>query len=179
MNILKKIYKILKHEDIDYLKKRGLVIGNNFKIQRDCIIDKDHCFLITIGNNVTLAPRVHILAHDASTKEYLGYTKVGRVNIGDNVFIGAGSIILPNVSIGDNCIIGAGSVVTKSFGNGLVIAGNPAKVINETDSYLIKNKQLMNNSVIYDEKWTFRNGINTKMKEQMKEELKSGIGFVE
>ena len=42
---------------------------------------------------MTLAPRVHILAHDASTKNYLNFTKIGRVNIGNNVFIGAESVV--------------------------------------------------------------------------------------
>ena len=179
MNIFKKIYKILLSEDIDFLKRRGLVVGKNLKMQRDCIIDKDHCFLITIGDNVTLAPRVHILAHDASTKIHLGYTKIGCVNIGNKVFIGAGSIILPNVTIGDNCIIGAGSVVTKSFEEGLLIAGNPAKVIGKTRDYIKKNKNLMEESLIYDESWTIRNKMSKKMKKEMKESLKDTIGYVE
>lgn len=51
---------------------------------------------------------MQILAHDASTKRYLGYTKIGRVLIGNNVFVGAGTIILPSVAIGNNVIIGAG-----------------------------------------------------------------------
>ena len=55
-----------------------------------------------------MAPHVQILAHDASTKRYLGYTKIGRVLIGNNVFVGAGTIILPSVAIGNNVIIGAG-----------------------------------------------------------------------
>ena len=179
MNILKKIYKILLSEDIDFLKRRGLIVGKNFKMQRDCIIDKDHCFLISIGDNVSLAPRVHILAYDASTKNDLGYTKIGQVNIGNNVFVGAGSIILPNVTIGDNCIIGAGSVVTKSFTEGQVIAGNPAKVIGITKNYLEKNKILMKNNPVYDESWTIRKKISNERKKEMKNALNDKIGFVE
>lgn len=50
-------------------------------------------YLVAIGNNVTLTG-VRVLTHDASTKKELGYTKVGRVTIGDNVFVGAGFITL-------------------------------------------------------------------------------------
>lgn len=93
--------------DIDRLKLDGCVIGENFHAQKGTIIDPRHCWLIEIGDNVTLAPYVHILAHDASTKIPLGYTKIGRVRIGNNVFIGAGSTVLPGVTIGDNVIIGS------------------------------------------------------------------------
>ncbi|WP_253200562.1 DapH/DapD/GlmU-related protein [Clostridium sp. CF012] len=99
----------------EQLIKMGLKVGKNFNRLGGCIIDDSHCWLITIGDNVTLAPRVHILAHDASTKMYLDVTKIGLVDIGNNVFIGAGSIILPNVKIGNNVIIGAGSIVTKDI----------------------------------------------------------------
>lgn len=98
------------------------------------IIDPGHCWLITIGDNVTLAPRVH-----ASTKLYLGYTKIGCVEIGNNVFIGTGSIILPNVKISDNVIVGAGSVVTKNLTSG-VYAGNPCTLISSYESYMDRQK---------------------------------------
>ena len=57
------------------------------------------------------------------------HTRVGEVNIGNNVFIGTKSIILPNVSIGDNVIVGAGSIVTKDIPANSVVCGNPARVI--------------------------------------------------
>ncbi len=58
------------------------------------MIDSSHCWLIQIGDNVTLAPGVHVLAHDASTKRSLGYTKIGIGQGGNNVFGGAHSVIL-------------------------------------------------------------------------------------
>lgn len=66
------------------------------------ILDPSHCWLITIGDNVTMAPRVHILAHDASTCHHLGYARIGRIDIGNNVFIGADTVVLPGVYIGSN-----------------------------------------------------------------------------
>ncbi|MFR3924042.1 MAG: hypothetical protein ACLTXI_01795 [Collinsella sp.] len=57
-------------------KARGLKVGSNFNMLGGCIIDHSHCWLIRIGDNVTFAPRVHVLAHDASTKRVLGYTRM-------------------------------------------------------------------------------------------------------
>jgi maltose O-acetyltransferase len=159
--------------------KKGLRIGDNFQRLGGCIIDDSHCWLITIGNNVTLAPRVHILAHDASTKMFLGYTKVGLVEIGDNVFVGAGSIILPNVKIGHNVIIGAGSIVTKDIPDNSLAVGNPARVIGNTFEYIDRNKQLMKQRPVYNEEWTLRRAIMNLQKEQMVKSLKDGIGYVE
>ena len=67
----------------------GMKVGKDFNRLAGVILDPSHCWLIDIGDNVTIAPRVHVLCHDASTKGFLGYTKIGRVNIGSNVFIGA------------------------------------------------------------------------------------------
>lgn len=79
----------LNRNSIDGLRKRGVTIGENCSINTN-YIDDGHGFLITIGNNVTIAVNAIILAHDASTKPFLGYSKVGRVDIGNNVFIGGG-----------------------------------------------------------------------------------------
>ena len=120
------------------LKKRGLIVGDNFNRQQGCFIDPTHCFLISIGNNVTFSIRVCLLAHDASTKNFLGYTKIGKIEIGDNVFVGANATILPGVAIGNNSIVGANSVVTKDIPENVVAAGNPAHVICSLEEYLKK-----------------------------------------
>lgn len=171
--------KIRGEFSTDQLIKMGLNVGENFGRHQECIIDPSHCWLISIGNNVTLAPRVHILAHDASTKYYLGYTKIGLVKIEDNVFIGANSIVLPNVRIGKNSIIGSGSVVTKDIPSGCVAVGNPAKVICKTEDYLNKNRELMKKSPVYDEKWTLRSKITNNQKKEMIKSLELGEGYVD
>lgn len=97
------------------LKKIGLTVGTNFWYGQGCTFDVSHCWLIEIGNNVTLSARVHLLAHDASTQKLNGYVKVGMIHIEDKVFIGADTIVLPGVTIGSNSIIGAGAIVTKDI----------------------------------------------------------------
>ena len=114
---------------LETLVNRGLVLGTDVSIMPGCILDPAHCFLISIGDRVTLAPNVHVLAHDASTKRLMGYTKIGTVEIERDVFVGAGSIILPGVKIGEQTIIGAGSIVTKDIPPYSVAVGNPCKVM--------------------------------------------------
>ena len=128
--------KIKGEQDLDKLIRRGLVVGTGFTRMGGVIIDPSHCWHIAIGDNVTLAPRVHILAHDASTKVFLGYTRVENTRIGNNVFIGAGSIVLPGVTIGSNVVIGAGSVVSKDIPDNTVAVGNPARVLKPLSDFI-------------------------------------------
>lgn len=167
------------YPNISKLKKQGCAIGNNFNVQEGVIIDKSHCFLIKIGDNVTLAPRVHILAHDASTKRYLGVTKIGHVHIGNNVFIGAGSIVLPNTIIGDNVVIGAGSIVTTDVEENSVYCGNPAKKICSLDDYKNKMTSLIKKRPCYDYSYTIKAKVDRLKKNQMISDLEDGIGFIE
>lgn len=160
------------------LVTRGLKVGNNFNRNSGCIIDSSHCWLITIGDNVTFAPRVHILAHDASTKAHLNYTKIGNVDIGNNVFIGAGSIVLPNVKIGNNVIIGAGSIVSKDIPDNSLVVGNPARVVSSIQDYLGKNKELLDKSPKFEKEYTLLGGVNEERKKEMKEKLEQGIGYI-
>lgn len=146
--ILRRIYMyIRKHflgiDDRSALEiaiSSGMKVGVNPNFQDGVIYDPSHAWLIQIGNNVTIAPRVHILCHDASTKLSLGYTRIGRVCIGDNSFIGANTTILPNVRIGSNCIIGANSVVTHDILSGSVAAGNPCRVIKTYETYMAEKR---------------------------------------
>lgn len=163
--------------NLNKLKKDGLVVGSNFHAQDGVIIDPGHCWLINIGDNVTLAPRVHILAHDASTKTPLGYTKIGMVTIGNNVFIGAGTIVLPGVGISDNTIVGAGSVVTKSLQSG-IYGGNPCVLISSYEEYLNKQVAKIANSPVYDSSHTIGQ-ITIDEKQEMRNDMeKSKSGFI-
>lgn len=175
------VYRFRSEVSTEDLIKLGLTVGEKFNRQEKCIIDQSHCWLISIGNNVTLAPRVHILAHDASTWQALGYTKIAPVKIGNNVFVGAGTIILPGVTIGDNTIIGAGSVVTRDIPSNSVAIGSPSKIIGTYEEYIEKSRKLFEISPKYDESYTLRNkNITSDLKEEMKKALeKTKIGFVE
>ena len=170
------LLKIDDRTPLEIAISNGLTIGKNHNIQGECIIDPSHCFLISIGDNVTLAPRVHILAHDASSKYHLGYTRIGKVYIGNNVFIGANSTILPNVRIGDNVIIGAGSVVSRSIPANSVAAGNPARIISDISEYLNKHENQMKTHPCYDETYIITN-ITTEKKIKMQNELNT-VGYI-
>lgn len=178
MNILKElIYRLRGECTTEKLIKMGMTVGKNFKRLNNVLIDDSHAWLITIGDNVTLAPRVHILAHDASTKNLIGYTKIGTVSIGNNVFIGAGSVILPGVRIGNDVIIGANSTVTHDIPDKSVAVGSPAKIICSLDDYIAKEKASMKNSPVYSEEYTLNN-ITAEKKRQQQEELKNQRGYI-
>ncbi|WP_457271739.1 acyltransferase [Pedobacter sp. UYEF25] len=95
---------------------------------------------ITLGNNVHITREVLFVTHDGGTLLYRDEIPdleiTAPINVGNNVYIGVRSIILPGVSIGHNCIIAAGSVVTKDVPDNSVIGGVPAKLIKSTEAYL-------------------------------------------
>lgn len=162
MNGLRQVILRLRGEvPTEELVRRGLRVGHNFKRLNQVIIDDSHPWLIRIGDDVTLAPRVHLLAHDASTKAQLGYTKLGRVTIGDRVFVGAGS------------------VVTRDVPAGTVVAGCPARPLCTTEEYLAKERARMEVSPVYGEEYTLRGGIGEARKWRQAEELADGtMGYV-
>lgn len=183
LKMLKKlVYKIRGEVPTIELINLGLKVGKNFRRNEHCIIDNSHCWLISIGDDVVLAPRVHILAHDASMWNELGYTKIAKTTIGNNVFIGAGSIIMPGVSIGDNVVIGAGSVVTKDIESNAVVAGNPAKLITTYENFIDKHKKAMEEAPCFSSEYTLRNkNFSCQMKQEQLEKVhgsKKG-GYVE
>ena len=177
--VLRKIYRLFfKYDLVSEHIKRGLVVGKNFRMFEGVIIDYSHAWLIEIGDDVTLAPRVYILAHDASTKRHLNYTRIGKVKIGNRVFIGAGSIILPGVTIGDNVVIGAGSVVSRDVIDGQVVAGNPAKTICSIEKFIERKKREMGKYPCFSEEYTIKQNITDSMKNKMNKRMKNKIGYV-
>ena len=173
--IKSKVMRLRSEISTEELVKLGLKVGKNFSRQEKTLIDQSHCWLIwliTIGDDVTLAPRVHILAHDASTKKGIGFTKIGLVNIGNNVFIWASSTVLPNVTIGDNVVIGVGSIISKDIPSNSVAVGNPAKVICSYAEFVNKKENELNRSPHYDSKYTLKNpNFNDEMKREMIRDL--------
>ena len=178
---IKKIYNhYIKRKRENYIKglvNKGLKLGENVDIIDTFFFDPSHCFLISIGNNTTICPNVRVIAHDASTKKLIGYTKIGRIDIGQKCFIGDSAIILPNVRIGDNSIIGAGSVVTRDIPANSVAVGNPAKIICSTEEYKIKNETIIKTSRLFDETYLIHS-LDNKKREEIKENTKDKIGFI-
>jgi maltose O-acetyltransferase len=178
-NLLRKLLRRLPGADpLSTLQRRGLTVGKNFYMQDGCVIDAWHCGHIRIGDDVTLGPNVTILAHDASTKRALGMVRIARVAIGNRVFIGAGSIILPGVCIGDDVIIGAGSVVTHDVADGALVAGNPASVIGSTQDYLARKRDEMSHAPCFGEEYTLRAGFDAERMAEMNRRMQDGPGYI-
>ncbi len=117
---------------------RFISVGENTFINAHCIFLDDN--LITIGSNGLIGPAVQIYTatHPLKAAErippgnaspYRTFSK--PVTIGDNVWIGGNSVILPGITIGNNVTVGAGSVVTKNLPDNILAFGNPCKIIRE------------------------------------------------
>jgi maltose O-acetyltransferase len=177
--VLRAVYnRWLRPDPLEELKARGLVVGVNLNVMRDVSIDWSHCWHITIGDDVTLAPRVQILAHDASTKLHLGYTRIGKVDIGDRVFIGASSVILPGVRIGSDVVIGAGSIVTRDIPDGVVAAGNPARPVCALEEWLERKRGEMSFAPRFGEEYTLRQNVAPAMRTEMNDRMVDRIGYI-
>ena len=144
MNIKEKIYlKFFIQSGFPYaryLKEKGLL-----RRQGDgCFISKaaglPDGYLTSIGDNVWITDGCHLLCHDASVimlniRDATHLDRVAPITLGDHVFLGNGTIILPGITLGSHVIIGAGSVVTQNVPDGEVWAGNPARHICTTQNY--------------------------------------------
>ena len=167
MGIIGDIKAFLQYGDLptNYYIKRGMKVGKNFNRQSGTRLDPSNCWLIDIGDDVIMGNKVQLIAHDFSIMHHTGYARFGRIVIGDRVFIGANSTILMNVRVGNDVVIGAGSLVNKNVPDGCVVAGVPAKVICSTTEYIEKQQQLLSRAPQYKKKDTFYNGKMTKQKQ--------------
>ncbi len=146
IKLLKELFNRVTKSGVEYARYKGVKVGEGCRIYTTSFGSEP--WMITVGNKVTITSGVVLLTHDGSTwlmndengRRYL----YRRVEIGNNVFIGVNSIIMPGVKIDDNVIVAAGSVVTKSVPSGVIIGGNPAKIIGNYDQY---KKEVMENYV--------------------------------
>lgn len=110
------------------------------------LVDDTHIYVgdyTMFGPNVTVATAGHPILPELRQQ---GYQYNAPIHIGKNCWIGAGVVILPGVTIGDNVVIGAGSIVTKDLPDNVVAVGNPCKVLREVNEhdkeYYFKNRKI-------------------------------------
>jgi acetyltransferase-like isoleucine patch superfamily enzyme len=138
------IYAKLNH--VGYAKYIGVNMGENIHIYGNPLgMFSTEPWIITLGNNVHITREVLFITHDGGTLLYRNEVPdleiTAPILIGNDVYIGVRSIIMPGVTIGDNCVVGAGSIVTRDVPSNSVVAGVPAKIIKSTDEYLHKLKE--------------------------------------
>lgn len=121
----------------------GKCVYANFNLT---CVDDTHIYIgdnTMIGPNVTIATAGHPILPELREK---GYQYNMPVKIGKNCWIGASAVILPGVTVGDNVVIGAGSVVTKDLPSGVVAVGNPCRVLREINNrdkeFYFKNRKI-------------------------------------
>jgi maltose O-acetyltransferase len=165
--------------DLEGLQGAGLQLGRNVFVGGGTVLDPDFCFLIEIGDDTTLSLEVMVLAHDASTRHHLGYSRVAPVRIGSRVFIGARAVILPGVTIGDDAIVGAASLVRHDVAPGTVVAGNPARELGSTEAYLARHRTALDARPSWPrEGHTTSGGASRASRDAMREVLRGGEAFI-
>lgn len=129
---------------IKYLRSKGVIIGEGTHIrQRSCFIDLSRPSLVKIGSKVLINENFTLLTHDFVSGVFINngrnfVNSSGRVTIGNNVRFGHNVMVLKGVTIGDNCFIGAGSIVTHDIPANSIAVGTPCKVVMSLEDYYQK-----------------------------------------
>ena len=155
-SIIQNIYiKFILNDPIKrakYLKeKKGYRIGLECEIFKNVSFGSEP-YLISLGNKVKVTEGVQFITHDGGIHvlRNLSYCKngdkFGQIKVGNNVFIGKESLVLPGVTIGNNCVIGARSVVSKDIPDNSIVAGVPTKLICDVQEYWNKNRDIISDT---------------------------------
>ena len=123
---------------VGYCRKLGMRVGDRTRINASVNIGTEP-FLISIGDHCEVTGCVNLLTHDGGVwvfrDEHPYWEVMGRIELEDNVYIGYGATIMPNVRIGKNSVIAAGAIVTRNIPPNSVAAGVPARVIKSISDY--------------------------------------------
>lgn len=148
MNISLRIRRFLAKRSSEsycnFLRNQGVVIGEGTIVRpKKCTIDTSRPSLVKIGKNCMLNDNFTLLTHDFVCGVFLNSNRdfvnsSGAVVIGNNVRFGHNVMVLKGVTIGDNCFIGAGSIVTKDIPANSIATGSPCKVIMSLEDYYQK-----------------------------------------
>ena len=131
---------------VEYLRNCGIKIGEGCKFRpKTTSIDLSRPSLVTIGHNCYMNENFTLLTHDWVSRVFIYsgrdfINSSGHVKIGNNVSFGQNVMILKGVTIGDNVFIGAGSIVTKDIPSNCVAVGIPCKKVYSLDDYYEKRK---------------------------------------
>lgn len=176
--ILRDIYHTIKGDSLFIMKRRGLNVGERFFLG-NARLDTNFLYLIKIGDDVTLAgSNVTILAHDASTKCLLNYTRIGKVTIGNRVFVGAGTTILPGVTIGDDVVIGAGSLVANNIPARSVAMGNPAKVKCTIEEFIDRRRREMQTYPLLSKQYVSEKSISAALENELPDSVVNKFVYI-
>ena len=135
--MIRNLYYKLFYSNEEYARKLGVRMGEGCSIAK-CSFGSEP-FLIELGNHVQITKDVKFFTHGGGwifRTVYPDFDCFGPIKIGSNVYIGNNVLIMQGVTIGDNVVIGAGSVVTKCVPDGVVIGGNPARILSTTEDYI-------------------------------------------
>jgi maltose O-acetyltransferase len=125
------------HPSVSFRHGQNIEIGANTRIQQNCVLWASAGSRITVGDYTGLGPGTMIFSSNHRVALDGPYHKQpfieSPVTIGQDVWVGAGCVIVAGVTIGDRCVIAAGSVVTKDVPSHCIAAGIPAKVIKSRD----------------------------------------------
>lgn len=158
---------------------RGLVLGKNVTIAASAYIDSSYPYLIRIGDNCSIASDVRLLAHDATTFKFTnGHTRLGKIEIKDNCFIGERAIILPGVTIGPNVLVAAGSVVNRDIPPNSCVAGVPARVYARFDAFIERHKEQLKERDIFEYADLHLMKIDEQLRKKVWESVQDGDSYV-